>query len=233
MKTEPAGRLVFILTGLMMIIAMACEEEDELLHGTFTDERDGQRYKTITIGSQTWMAENLKYMPSVAGLDSGWISGRIKAVPFYFVYGYDGTIPEEARATENYRKYGVLYNWYAADSACPCGWHLPSDGEWNVLRDFVFAGINDHSIGRALKSSEGWKYYGNGTNRYGFSALPAGHRSPFYEFSHLGEVTFFWSSTVYSKYSAFSHMMVYDYQGLYQNENNMDLGYSVRCIKDE
>jgi len=217
-----------------MIIAMACEEEDELLHGTFTDERDGQRYKTITIGSQIWMAENLKYLPSVVGPDSGWnIMGQIRTVPFYFVYGYDGTIPEEARATENYRKYGVLYNWYAADSACPCGWHLPSDAEWNELRDFVFSKINHYSIGRALKSSGGWKYHGNGTDRFGFSALPGGHRSYFCEFSHLGEVTFFWSSTVYDYSSAYSRMMVYDYQGLYQDQGYMGLGYSVRCIKNE
>jgi uncharacterized protein (TIGR02145 family) len=139
--------------------------EEAVGRGYFTDDRDGNTYKWVRIGDQDWMAENLKYLPSVAGTSG---SGTL---PYYYVYGYSGTDVNEAKASVNYQNYGVLYNWVAAmngasssssnpsgvQGACPSGWHLPSDEEWTQLVDFLVAeGFPNSDVldgaGNALKS---------------------------------------------------------------------------------
>ncbi|MCK9436617.1 MAG: hypothetical protein M0Q12_05350 [Synergistaceae bacterium] len=142
--------------------------------GTFTDWRDNSEYKYITIGNQVWMSENLKYLPTVT------IPQIISdTIPFYYVYGYEGTNVEAAKATENYQIYGVLYNWHAAmnrekessynpsgvQGACPEGWHLPSDSEWTQLETFLsnngynYDGSNGgirEKIALSMASESGW-----------------------------------------------------------------------------
>ena len=98
----------------------------------FTDNRDGNVYSFVTIGDQVWMSENLKYLPSV--VDRATYSNTD---PYYYVYGYNGTDVPAAKATDNYKTYGVLYNWPAAIDACPSGWHLPSDAEWTQLTNYL------------------------------------------------------------------------------------------------
>lgn len=113
---------------------------------TFTDPRDGTVYNTVQIGDQCWLKENLKYLPDVSPS-----SAFSETDPHYYVYGYEGTNVSEAKATDNYQNYGVLYNWPAAmngagsssanpsgvQGVCPAGWHLPSDAEWTQLVDYV------------------------------------------------------------------------------------------------
>lgn len=133
------------------------------------------------------MAENLAYLPSVVGpaTDS-------ETEPYYYVYGYDGTDVEEAKATENYQTYGVLYNWSAALTACPEGWHLPSDAEWTQLENYLANNGHNYDgtkggvgakIAKSLASETGWNSssvegaIGNTgfpeyRNKSGFSALP-------------------------------------------------------------
>jgi len=98
--------------------------------GSFTDSRDGKSYKTLTIGNQTWMAENLNY-------------------------NANGKCYENSES--NCQKYGKLYNWETALNACPKGWHLPSEAEWGTLVDL--AGGRDDA-GNLLKSANGWKNNG-------------------------------------------------------------------------
>lgn len=122
---------------------------------TFTDERDGHVYKYVTIGTQSWMAENLAYLPVINVPKTA--VPICDEDPLYFVLNYEGTDLAAAKQTEEYNKYGVLYNWYAAmgqksatgasadaipsgvRGACPAGWHLPSKAEWKVLEEFVAA----------------------------------------------------------------------------------------------
>ncbi|MDD4178128.1 MAG: FISUMP domain-containing protein, partial [Bacteroidales bacterium] len=78
------------------------------------------------------MKENLAYLPNVSQPDDG-----SQTSPFYYVYGYEGFSVPEAKTTPNYQTYGVLYNWPAALTACPQGWHLPSDNEWTILTDYL------------------------------------------------------------------------------------------------
>ncbi|HLW09227.1 MAG TPA: SUMF1/EgtB/PvdO family nonheme iron enzyme, partial [Fermentimonas sp.] len=107
-------------------------ESKASLGNGFVDSRDGNVYPTVTIGNQVWMAENLKYLPQVVGPATA-----SETAPYNYVYDYNGTDVEAAKATENYSDYGVLYNWQAATEACPTGWHLPSDDEWRELTDFI------------------------------------------------------------------------------------------------
>lgn len=153
---------------------------------TFTDPRDGNVYKTIQIGNQIWMAENLKYLPSVVGYETGSVT-----YPYYYVYGYNGTNISDAKATENYATYGVLYNWSAVmggamnsnnnpsgvRGVCPEGWHVPSEAEWTELTDFLGGEV---VAGGKLKETgtEHWKTPNKGaTNETGFTALAGGMRS--------------------------------------------------------
>jgi uncharacterized protein (TIGR02145 family) len=140
--------------------------------GSFTDSRDGKVYKMVTIGEQVWMAENLAYLPSVVGPTTG-----SKSTAYYYVYGYNGTNVAEAKATANYKTYGVLYNWPAAmngaassnanpsgvQGVCPDGWHLPSDAEWTRLEKYLIAnGYNydgtttGNKIAKSMASATGW-----------------------------------------------------------------------------
>lgn len=134
----------------------------------FTDERDGTVYKTVQIGGQCWLKENLRYLPSVSPSSAGSYTD-----PHYYVYGYEGTDISEAKATDNYKHYGVLYNWPAAmngasssstnpsgvQGICPAGWHLPGDTTWTLLIDYLMDEYNltnsyydDKGVGNALKS---------------------------------------------------------------------------------
>ena len=133
---------------------------------TFTDERDGNTYRTVQIGDQCWMAENLKYLPSVSpiwgrALWRPWqrVQNRSQTKPHCYVYGYQGRRVSEAQATANYRNYGVLYNWPAALEACQAGWHLPSDEEWTQLVDYLMGKhglrndwVHTNCVGNDLKS---------------------------------------------------------------------------------
>ncbi|MCL1957605.1 MAG: fibrobacter succinogenes major paralogous domain-containing protein [Fibromonadales bacterium] len=128
----------------------------ESQRGSFTDLRDNKEYKTIKIGNQTWMAENLNYEAEGSKC-------------------YDNN-------KSNCQKYGRLYMWETAKMVCPNGWHLPSNAEWDVLYHYVDgtrsgteSPYRSETAGKYLMADSGWKEGGNGTNAYGFAALPGGY----------------------------------------------------------
>ncbi len=201
---------------------------------TFTDPRDGKTYRTIQIGSQRWLAENLKYLPSVCPS-----TATQDCSVMYYVYDYQGCDVNEAITTSHYHSYGVLYNWAAALTSAPPGWHLPSDAEWNELTDFLiraYSHINAANVGYALKSLRqatdfpDWNTIEHGTDEFGFSALPGG-RCSYGGFYRLGELGYWWSSTVASSLRAWCRQI-----GLSGTVNRWDMsknyGYTVRCIQD-
>ncbi|MBN1198383.1 MAG: hypothetical protein JXA23_03450 [Bacteroidales bacterium] len=209
-------------------------------HATFTDNRDGSVYKTITIGNQTWMAENLRYLPAVAGPGTS-----SETQPYYYVYGYNGTDVATAKGTINYAAYGVLYNWPAAmngssgssanpsdvQGICPDGWHLPSDAEWTVLTDFL--GGEDVAGGKMKDNSELYWISPNvgATNESGFTALPGGYRYSDGQFHHVGYYGTWWSTTTgYS--GVFDRYLMHDQAVIYWSESGKDNGWSIRCVKD-
>jgi uncharacterized protein (TIGR02145 family) len=170
--------------------------------GTFTDPRDGKTYKTITIGNQIWMAENLNYNASGSKC-------------------YDNN-------SANAQKYGRLYDWETAKRACPPGWHLPSDAEWTTLTDFVGG---SSTAGTKLKSANGWNSDGNGTDEYGFSALPGGGKSNggFYSVGDSGN---WWSATESTAAYAWYRSMNYNRADVYRNHSGKYFLLSVRCVQN-
>jgi uncharacterized protein (TIGR02145 family) len=183
------------------------------------------------------MIKNLAYLPAVSPSSIG--SG---SSPHYYVYGYEGNSTEDAIAMDYmYDDYGVLYNWEAAKTACPEGWHLPSDAEWKTLemycgmsplevdaQDLRFSG----RVGMKMKSTLGWnRNYqdgssGNGDNSSGFTVLPGGSRDNSPGFLYQGDVAFFWSSDAWVRAMSSSDDGVLRKSDFYGN------GFSVRCIKN-
>jgi uncharacterized protein (TIGR02145 family) len=194
---------------------------------TFTDPRDGITYKTVNIANQTWMAENLRYFPSVVGTSTG-----SETTQHYYVYGYNGTSVNEAKATANYNTYGVLYNWPAAMSACPTGWHLPDDEEWTQLTDYL-GGVS--VAGSKLKETgtSHWNRPNIGaTNVSDFTALPSGYRSSNGYFDDIGDGGFWWSATEHMTDNAWYRYVFYIGSNVSRYNYSKGLGLSVRCVRD-
>ena len=194
-----------------------------LMRGTFTDSRDHHVYKWRIYGNITWMTENLAWLPAVHPPDK--ISEEDSR---YYVYGYNGTDTAAARDNPNYLNYGVLYNWQAAQNACPPGWHLPSNYvAWELL-------INSYGAdaGKKLKYTSGWTNQGNGDNTSGFSALPAGRVTSSGVFSGLQDEASFWTSSINAPWYIYVQMTYWS-DNIFGQGFNRKPGFSVRCVKDD
>ncbi len=206
----------------------------------FVDERDQKTYKAVLIGGQTWMMENLAFLPEVS---------PATASKGMWVYGYYGNSSQEAKETNYYKKYGCLYEWTTAvaDSfgngkdICPIGWHLPSDMEFTILQRTL--GMDENrvdsvgwilsgDVGMKLKASSGWEEDGNGSNSSSFTALPGGNRSTGKVF--LGVVGYgtFWTATEFEDQYAWRRYLYYNRDALGRFTDLRANGYSVRCVKD-
>jgi len=180
-----------------------------------TDSRDGKTYQTVQIGDQIWMAENLNYETETGS----------------WVYNNNSRYAEI---------FGRLYTWEVALDVCPGGWHLPSDEEWKQMEMAVGmcqdeadkTGRRGTTEGYKLKATSGWDRDGNGTNEYGFAALPGG--KVFEEsFSGKGTAALFWSSTESSQYNAWSRYFDSIFDQISRGGGIKWYGYSVRCVKDK
>ncbi len=178
-------------------------EARTVARGTMSDSRDGKTYMTVKIGSQTWMAENLNYKTKNS-------------------YCYNNS-----QVSCGY--YGRLYTWTAARTACPAGWHLPSMDEFEVLIKEVGG---KQIAGQMLKSTSGWSSNGNGTDAFGFSALPAGYRDNLGYFEHGDNYVRFWSDTESnSKFANYVDVSFrYENVNLYYTEKIN--AFSIRCIQN-
>ena len=201
----------------------------------FTDTRDGHIYKWVQIGDQIWMAENLAWMPSVSPQASG-----SQTEPYHYVYQYSGYSVPAAKSKTKYHMYGVLYNWEAAQIACPPDWHIPSDQEWNTLEQslgmdpldiekkrFRYSG----EVGKKLRSSFGWYHQRNGNDMSGFHALPAGYRARGGNYLYEGSYTAFWTSNS-TETQAWYRGLYYFNAGVYRDLFYKSGAFSVRCVKN-
>ncbi len=173
--------------------------------GTFTDPRDGQVYKTITIedplkaSSVTWMAQNLNYK-----------------VDNSYAYNND----------ETYRKgLGLLYLRSAAFQACPKGWHIPTNDEWKQL---IAAFGNEFSAAKAMRSKSGWGYIDNDANSSGFNGLPGGCITEEHKFSWLGEGCYWWTIGEVEHAAVILKTSGIEVSSM----RNRGFALSLRCIKD-
>ena len=200
-------------------------------YGSVT-ENWGKTYKTVVIGTQTWMAENLKY-----------------------------TVGDSVCYDNNYvncSTYGHLYTWSAAmgldpscnttvcssliqsphRGICPSGWHIPSSEDWGKLFRYVDgttgtnAGYTSTTAGRYLKAASRWNNNGNGTDEYGFSALPGGLGIGGGVFSNGGDYGAWWSASEYDSYNVYYSAMIVDREVAGWNDGDKGVLFSVRCLQD-
>jgi uncharacterized protein (TIGR02145 family) len=207
------------LTTAAVAAAIGLAVAGEPSFGTFTDTRDGKTYKTVKIGKQTWMAQNLNYKTK----SGSWC--------------YENS-------ADSCDKYGRLYDWKTAQTVCPKRWKLPDTADWNKL---VATAGGKMIAGKKLKAKSGWykdkNIDFNGTDDYGFSALPGGNLGDGISqnnFFNVLEGGIWWTATEYGNYEAPSRSMSgydsgnddrvwYDWKDYYRNKNQ---GYSVRCVAD-
>ena len=211
---------------------------------SFVTDIDGNTYRTIQIGNQVWMAENLKTTHYADGRSIPLVTDNTA----WGNLGDNGT--DDAYSFYNNdanSQFGALYTWAAAmgddavssssnpsglQGACPDDWHLPSDAEWAELVNFIAAdGYSGHE-GTALKSTSGWNSDGNGTDIYGFNGLPGGYRHSDASFYGAGDYGNWWSSTEYNTDSTYCRSLHSIYHDLYQYKRNKSNGFSIRCVKD-
>jgi len=191
---------------ILLFVMGACKKDNE----TSLDlppciDANGKVYKTVKIGTQIWMAENLAYKP-----DSGNFWAYDNNQSYVAIYGY-------------------LYDWEIAKKICPTGWHLPSDGEWTQLIDY----LGSYEVaGGKMKATSGWDIPNTGaTNSSGFSALPGGFHRIDGSFDFVGHGCF-WISTHDDVGDAYKRGIYWNHTGIYRYDTYQGEGYSVRCLLD-
>ena len=198
--------------------------------GSVTDV-DGNLYTTLTIGTQVWMASNLKttkYNDNTAiPLIIDGTQWENLSTPGYCWYNND--------APANKDTYGALYNWYTVNTGklCPTGWHVPTNSEWSSLATYLGG---EGVAGGKLKESgtSHWISPNTGaTNEAGFTALPNGYRSQYSgSFVSLGRYGDIWSSTEETTSNAWSRNMSYNDSWFARSSYSKKGGFSVRCLKN-
>lgn len=200
-----------------------------IAYGSSFDTRDGQTYRTTKIGTQTWMAENSNYRNTTGAKDTVGVCYNNSA--------------------DSCEKYGRLYSWTAAmgidsmynhttwggrdvkhQGICPSTWHIPSYSEWTTMQNVV--DTSNTTDGAKLKSTSGWFGTGNGTDTYGFRALPGGGDVLCPGCSYTGLHGDLWSATEYDATNAWYRRMDYNFAGVNRLSHYKTLGFSLRCLED-
>jgi uncharacterized protein (TIGR02145 family) len=201
------------------------------VHAQTVKDIDGNVYNTVTIGTQVWMAENLKTIKYRNGdliktTSPATRDIRSESSPQY-QWAYDGK-------ESNVATYGRLYTWYAVTDSrgvCPIGWHVPTDAEWSTLTTFLGGEIVAYS--KLKEAGEiHWIKYDTGTNEIGFTALPGGLRNSSGPFYDIGSSCSWWSSTEYGTSDSWYRFMGYNFSSVYRYLYLKRNGFSVRCVKN-
>jgi len=193
-------------------------------------DKSGNSYKTVAIGAQTWITQNLNTshfrngdaIPE-ARTDAEWEKAGAEGKPAWCYYEYNA---------ENGPQFGKLYNWFAVNDSrglAPAGWHIPTNAEWDLLAKHLggFAAAT-----RKLKSATGWSNELNGSNESGFSGLPGGMLNGDILFDELGYYGYWWSSTEEDKEVAFNRNLAGDQFAFEKASVFKKNGLSVRCIRN-
>jgi len=202
-------------------------------HSNTLKDIDGNKYKTVIIGTQVWMKENLKTtrynngapIPLVSDNDS-WIELNSPAFCWY------------NNELENKEVYGALYNWHAISTGklCPEGWHVPADSEWVKLISYLEEVGSVEDTGNKLKEAgtAHWKSPNDAANNESsFTALPGGYRSYNGSFNYLRISGYWWTSTVYKETTVYFWSLRYKFSNVYKNISEKTNGFSVRCLKNQ
>jgi len=218
--------------------------------GTFMDARDSKVYKWVKIGEQTWMAENLNH--NANGSKCYGENGQVSTGSSTY------TTLSNAEIQANCEKYGRLYDWVTAmdinaeyntkmwggnyikhRGICPANWHIPSNSDWDTLMKFINPSCSNNrdcaNVGTKLKAVSGWNNNRNGTDDYGFSALPGGHGGALGvsgNFDGVGDFGLWWSSYQYNDNRVYYRSMSNDYESVRYLNSEKFYMFSVRCLQD-
>ena len=220
-----------------VVVGCKTEKKDNCEYGELLDERDGQTYKTVKMGNQWWMAENLNYalLQPTEDLDSSSFCQR-DSLKYCEIFGRLYLKSAAMDSAGTWSDGGLKCGYYSDCSpkepvrgVCPEGWHLPNDDEWEAL----FAVVGDSSlVPLALKSSTLWDKIEGGVDAFGFAVLPAGCRRGLGDYYSIGYSTGYWSATEDSRSSSktidFFRNEGYDYM----TREYKNYAHPVRCVKD-
>ena len=199
---------------------------------------EGYDYDVVQIGSQCWFSENLRTTIYADGSGVPEVTDNLTWTSWN-----SGARCDYNNDASNVATYGRLYNWHAVDDArglCPSGWHVPTDEEWMVLEmelgmsesEANSTGFRGTDEGTQLKSTSGWLLGGNGTDDFGFSALPGGNRSNnFGAFGDAGYYGFWWSSSPYGGNAWFRYLDA-NVPDIHRDDSLPRSGFSVLCLRD-
>lgn len=211
------------------IQSSSSEDGSKIIEGTFADSRDGRTYKTVVIGAQTWMAENLNF--EIDG-SSCYNNEVVNCSKYGRLYQWSTAMDSAGVFSSNGKGCGFVTNGFLCNPSypvrgiCPEGWHLPDSDEWSTLIE----NVGESTAGKALKSAYGWYSEGNGTDDFGFSALPAGFRDGD---DALGKYAYFWVSEEFNDSIALRIKLGYNDEKISRSAVSFKYaGFSVRCIKD-
>ena len=201
-------RRMFSVAAVVAVLCCGCS--DDGIGGAFCEQKianierdDIRRYKTVTIGNQTWTARNLDIQTG-----NSWCY---------------------ADKQSNCDKYGRLYDWFTAMNICPVGWHLPTSKDWDVL----MVAVGGSSVaGKKLKAYHGWYNNDNVTDDFQFSALPGGDRLPYGDFNNAVGNGFWWTATECSGGNAYYRYMYYNRDLVLEDYIDKSFGFSARCVQD-
>jgi len=189
---------------------------------------EGNTYKTVKIGSQEWLAENL----NTCRYRNGDIIPQVRDAEEWKDLTTGAWCYSENDAV-NGKAYGKLYNWYAVNDSrglAPEGWHIPTKEDWKILIDFLGGEIE---AGGKLKDTKIWKSPNKGaTNESGFSAIPGGIRNVAGIFNEFTDECYFWSASESSFDYAYFYNLSYLYKNILGSDSSKKFGLSVRCLKD-
>ena len=209
---------------LLLIFLTTIFNSNAQSSGNGLTDIEGNTYKTILLGKQEWMMDNLKVTKYKNGQpiphiqDSiVWNAWKIGAYVFY----------------KNDTKHGILYNWMAVNDnrgICPSGWHVPSGYEWDTLAKFLGG---EEVAGGKMKSKLHWETPNiSATNASGFHALPKGMYGVNGSYNNIGKNAYWWSSTEHGVSSAWGREIGFNESGLFAGHGDKRDGLSVRCMKD-
>lgn len=223
---------------LLIFLALAITYAYGHHSDSIIDKRDGKIYRTIILGNQVWMADNL----NTETYNDGTLIPQVVDA-FRWTELTTGAWSWYNNINSNGDKYGRLYNWYAVmginsfealnnvsirKNICPVGWKIPTDADWTTLVNFL-----GKNAGGQLKTAE-WPSPNTGYSKsIGFNALPGGYRDVEGGFDNIGEDAYWWSSTEYDSGIGWNRSLYYDSGTLSRYAINVKNGYSVRCIKDK
>ena len=234
MKSKSRIQIFPLLMVFLLLISASCSKKDG--NANTVVDIDGNQYKTVVIGSQTWMSENLK----TTKYNDGTPIPNVTDQNTWDLYPWLNVIDSTAycwqnNAISNKDTYGALYNWYAVNTGklAPKGWHVPSEAEWTTLITFV-GGSNTAGSNLKEKGTTHWLSPNDATNGSGFTALPGGGRD-INGFNSMNEYGFWWCSTDEGSLggiSASNITLINNIPRAIEGGGAKVQGLSVRCIKD-